>query len=194
LCHFSRFRLLFLTFVLFLLSLQLALAERLSDYLSQCSIRYCFQRPFNPLNKDLDLLFAPWIQLPNSPALVAADTAEAAFDVTDMSQFMPLGSVHGARACDKPRAASDGNMGSPTAADGRGCSDGYGSGEEQSYRGGGRSAPTSPSRPPAPGASATATNAWLTGSALVRSAGPLAHMARSKDSFYQEDQQGEEQD
>lgn len=167
----------------------MGLAERISDYLSQCSVRYCFQRPFNPLNKDLDLLFAPWILPPNSPAL-NTDTTEAAFDVTDMAQFMPLGSSTGARGSDKPRAASDGNMSAP---DGRGYSDGYGSGDDQSYRGGRSSAPNTPSRPPAPGASATATNAWLSGSALVRSAGPLAHMARSKDAFYYDEQQGEDQ-
>lgn len=40
---------------------QCALAERISDYLAQCSIRFCFQRPSNPLNGDVDELFAEWV-------------------------------------------------------------------------------------------------------------------------------------
>lgn len=44
------------------LTIQCGLAERVCQYLSHCSVRYCFQKPFNPLSADLDELFKSWVR------------------------------------------------------------------------------------------------------------------------------------
>lgn len=88
-------------------------------------------------------------------------TPEPAFDVADMSQFMPLGA--GATTAAKeaqsyPTASSQDTSreGSPA----------------QLTASRGASAPPSPARP------SSSTNAWLSTSTLVRSAGPLAQTGR----------------
>jgi hypothetical protein len=92
---------------------------------------------------------------------------EPAFDVADMNQFMPLTATTAVAASTVASAARS-DASSPSAD--RGAFEEHLSGSAE----GSNHAPLSPARP-------STGNAWLSGSALVRSAGPLALLGRGKD-------------
>jgi hypothetical protein len=92
---------------------------------------------------------------------------EPAFDVADMTQFMPLTATTAVAASN---AASAARSDATSPSTDRGAFEEHLSGSAE----GSNHAPLSPARPPT-------SNPWLSGSALVRSAGPLALLGRGKD-------------
>ena len=136
-------------------------------------MRYCFQHPqHNPLSADLDVLFDRWVD----PARFAAGNGAVQdvpdFDLSDMEHFMPLRSpTAGYSPAFRPQVGE-----SP------------GSHSDGTSKASSSSAPASPARPTAirdngssvpsfgTASSSNGGNAWLSASALVRSAGPLAHL------------------
>jgi hypothetical protein len=100
--------------------------------------------------------------------MVHSGSPEPAFDVADMTQFMPLTATTTAVAAGNAASAARSDASSPSAD--RGAFEEHLSGSAE----GSNHAPLSPARPPA-------GSAWLSGSALVRSAGPLAQLGRGKD-------------
>lgn len=151
------------------------MVERISDFLSQCSIRYCFQRPFNPLNRDLDDLFAAWVSNSSgggggsgASGLGGGSLDGELFNLEEeMESFMPLLLSHS--SANAGRGAADNSSNSNYG--------GQGHQHNYQYRPGHSSSKSSADEPQpasATAASPACGNAWLSHSAAVRAAGPLA--------------------
>lgn len=183
--------------------------ERISDYLAQCSVRYCFQRPFNPLNSDLDDLFGAWVSSTNinsSGVSAAQDLDQQGFCLEDeLESFMPLShpSVSTGTTNRVPpplshsRSQSSQSLIHSTSQShsllqspcpyqfqyGSGSPDEFGPAGLLLGMGGGSGERSSPLAPVSPARS----SAWLSHSAAVRAAGPLAQRqlsnSRSGDAF-----------